>query len=173
MSDTIYVLMEGDRDLDYYETLIEPILNNKYDQVIPYKYIQKKKEKVNKYIKVIKKIKADYYVLTDMDESESVEDAIQKILNRMDNLIDKNNVIVVIKEIECWYIAGMPQSFIERYDINLDISNTEIYEKEDFDCIIPTNMSHVIFYTRILELYDCNNAIKRNNSLKFFYDLIK
>ncbi len=166
----IYILVEDDWDRDYYEKILEPKLYEKYNQVIPYKYIRKPKPEVIKYVKVMLKIGADYYVLTDLNHSPSIECAKEKVSKRMGNLIDYDNIIVVIKEIECWIMAGMKDSILKQCPMSLNISNTEIYDKEEFLPMMSHNPS--VFYTRILNTYDIDKALERNSSLTYFVNRI-
>jgi len=89
----------------------------------------------------------------------------------MGNLVDTDKIIVVIKEIECWIIAGIKDSVFANCQKKIDISNTEIYDKEDFLPMMRHNPS--AFYMRILKTYDEQRAFERNSSYKNFIDVIE
>ncbi|PNR88787.1 hypothetical protein X925_04970 [Petrotoga sp. 9T1HF07.CasAA.8.2] len=56
----LYILVEGDDDKRFFEKIITPLFEGKYDQVKVWKYAQQKKEKVSKFLKSIKGMNADY-----------------------------------------------------------------------------------------------------------------
>jgi len=172
VKDVIYILIESDTDHEFYEAIIEPILYEKYDQVIPYKYIEKKKKAVTKYINVILKQKADYYVLGDKDDDTNAN-AIDRVFQRMDTKIHKNKVVLVIKEMECWILAGITDEMYDRYNIELNITNTEIYCKEEICDEFKKHLNPSIFITAILNTYNFNNARLRNNSFDRFMKTIE
>ncbi|PNR93615.1 MULTISPECIES: hypothetical protein [unclassified Petrotoga] len=56
----LFILVEGDDDKRFFEKIITPLFEGKYDQVKVWKYAQQKKEKVSKFLKSIKGMNADY-----------------------------------------------------------------------------------------------------------------
>lgn len=167
MKDTIYILIESDTDDEFYEAILEPILYEKYAQVISYKYIERKKTDVVKYLNVIRKQKADYFVLGDKDE-DTKADAIKRIFKRMDNKIIKNRIRLIIKEMECWILAGLNNEMYVRYDIQLNINNTEIYCKEEICDEFKKHLNPSQFITAILNTFNLSNARLRNKSFDTF-----
>jgi len=79
MRDLIYVFVEGEWDLEFHERILEPKLYQKYHQVISHKYIKQFKPDLLKYIRVVHKLNADYYVLADMDNESSIEEVKERV----------------------------------------------------------------------------------------------
>jgi len=168
MKDIIYILVEDLTDLKFCEAIIEPILNNKYTAVLFYKYARKKKDRIKQFIKSLNYDKLDYYILGDIDKNYNIENALKLIYEKTGKITKKENIILVIKEIECWYLAGLSDDLIKRYTISLDLSDTQKYCKEDFDEIIPAGQSKIIFTNAILQTYNNKIAPSRNASLRCF-----
>ena len=168
MKDKIFLLIEDIWDQIFCEKIIEPVLNNSYNAVLYYKYIKKRKERVGNFIKGLISDGKDYIILGDLDEKNNIIVAKEYIYDRTNKLADKNFIHIVIKEIESWIIAGLDEEIISRYDITLNINNTEIYSKEDFIKIIPKNQTPNIFMNAVLETYELEKAKLRNNSFNNF-----
>ena len=128
--------------------------------------------KFKNFIEVIHELDADYFLIGDKDNEETIEIAIETILNRTDNIAHKENVIVVIKEIESWYLAGLSEYLTSKFNITINLSNTEVFSKEDFYDIRPANLSIFWFMSIILEKYDLIKAFGRNNSLNNYHSII-
>ena len=86
------------------------LLINRYDsvEIIPYASI--KRTKVDNFLKSIRLMKNDYIFVADIDAEQSVRDKKQVLYSHFSH-IDGGSIIVVIKEIESWYYAGLsPES---------------------------------------------------------------
>ena len=117
----LYVLLEGDDDERFFEEVIKPIYLEKYDHVQLWKYSQKKKERVNQFLNSVKAMQAagmvDTLLVADLDDSPCVTDRKERVLSRFRALEGKlesetgpgfpTRVLIVCKEIEGWYLAGL------------------------------------------------------------------
>lgn len=86
--------------------------------------------------------------------------------------IDENNVIVVNKEIESWYVAGsnlLPPGVTPK-----DIGKEEFKKIIDgkFDQMTK-NQHYATAKLKILENFDVEKAQNTSSSFKYFYDKIK
>lgn len=86
---------------------------------------------------------------------------------RIDDLVSQDKIIIVKKEIESWYMAGIDESICDKYKIT-ELESTENFSKEDFDKIIPKGKSRILFMHEILESYCCDVAKNRNSSINYF-----
>jgi len=101
----LYIFVEGNDDERFFNKVLVPKFKEKYDYVKLIKYARWKKESVNNYIKSIKAMGADYIFVADINNSPCItakKERIQSIYKKIDN----DKIIVVIKEIESWYLAG-------------------------------------------------------------------
>lgn len=165
----LFVFIEGDDDERFFEKVIKPMFEKKYDSVIPWKYACEKNEKIVSFLRSIEAMHADYICLTDNDGSPCVTDRKQKLQLDITN-IKTQNVIVVIKEIESWYLAGINESFSRKFGIK-SFTNTEHINKSAFNDLIPTKFdSRLDFMIEILKYFCADTAILKNNSFKYFYE---
>ena len=110
MKTRIFILVEGEDDVRFFGRIIKPLLINRYDavEIIPYASI--KRTKVDNFLKSIRLMKSDYIFVADIDAENSVRDKKQVLYSHFSH-IDGGSIIVVIKEIESWYYAGLtPES---------------------------------------------------------------
>ena len=113
-------------------------------------------------------MKADYIYVTDINEAPCItfkkEDIMQKIG------IGKDKIVVVVREIEGWYLAGLHAEDSKRLGIE-EINDTNDITKEDFNKLIPKKIkSRLVFMKKILRTYDTEIAKEKNKSFKYFLD---
>jgi hypothetical protein len=169
----IIVFIEGNDDERFFNRIIKPILERKYTIAIPFRYSCKKKVKVNNYLKTIGCIEyVDYIFLTDINSAPCVSAKKESKLSKYVN-IDKNKIIVVIKEIESWYIAGLNVKNSEKLGIQL-YNDTNNLTKEQFNKIIPKKYddSRINFMQEILNSFQVRTAKKKNKSCEYFFNKI-
>ncbi len=144
-------------------------LSSLYDsvEIIPYACI--KRTKVDNFLKSIRLMKNDYIFVADIDTEQSVRDKKQVLYSHFSH-IDGGSIIVVIKEIESWYYAGLSPESVQ----NLDVPNlpfTDDLTKEDFNHLIPRKYdSRIDFMFEILKYFSIDTARKKNHSFRFFVD---
>lgn len=168
MADLLFVFVEGNDDERFFNSIIRPILQRKYSQIRFWKYAKKKFEKRKRFIKSIQSMKADYMYVTDINEAPCItvkkEDIMQKIG------IGKDKIVVVVREIEGWYLAGLHAEDSKRLGIE-EINDTNDITKEDFNKLIPKKIkSRLVFMKKILRIYDTKIAKEKNKSFKYFLD---
>ena len=107
MKKRLFIMVEGEDDVRFFGRLIKPLLSPRYDsvEIIPYACI--KREKVNKFLKSVVLMKNDYIFVADIDFEHSVRDKKQILYYRFSN-VDGANIVIVIREIESWYMQGSP-----------------------------------------------------------------
>lgn len=168
----IIVFIEGNDDERFFKRIIKPELEKKYTRAIPFKYSCKKKIKINNYLKTIKCIGCfDYIFLTDINAAPCISAKKESKLSKYTN-IDENKTIVVIKEIESWYIAGVNVKNSEKLGIP-PYNDTNNLDKEQFNKLIPKKFdSRIDFMQEILNYFQIKTAKKKNKSCKYFFDKI-
>jgi hypothetical protein len=169
MKTRIFILVEGEDDVRFFGRIIKPLLINRYDavEIIPYASI--KRTKVDNFLKSIRLMNNDYIFVADIDAEQSVREKKQVLYSHFSH-IDGGSIIVVIKEIESWYYAGLtPDSALSLGVPDLPLTDDLI--KEDFNGLIPKKYdSRIDFMFEILKYFSIDTARKKNHSFRFFLE---
>lgn len=167
MKKRLFIMVEGEDDVRFFGRLIKPLIAPRYDsvEIIPYACI--KREKVNRFLKSVVLMKNDYIFVADIDNERSVRDKKQILYYRFSE-IDGGKIIIVIREIESWYYAGISGSLAQELGIT-ETGNTDDLTKEDFNARIPRKFdSRIDFMFEILKSFSLEAATKKNASFRFF-----
>lgn len=82
--------------------------------------------------------------------------------------IENDKIIVVIKEIESWYLAGLDDEEYKRFEMHT-LSNTDDITKEQFNDLIPKKFdSRIDFLLEILKSFSIEIAKQKNKSFRYF-----
>lgn len=169
---TLFVFLEGDDDERFFEKILKPIFNKKYELIRYYKWANSKNEKVDNFLKSIKSMErkgvADYIYLTDIDAKPCIT-LKKEERKRKHKQLDLNKIVVVIKEIESWYLAGLNFQTSRKLKIS-SFRKTDNIKKEQFDHLIPERFERADFMVEILkpENFSIDIAKNKNNSFKYF-----
>lgn len=168
----IIVFIEGNDDERFFKRIIKPELEKKHKRAIPFKCSCKKKIKINNYLKAIRCMGySDYIFLTDINSAPCISAKKESKLSKYTN-IDKNKIVIVIKEIESWYIAGLNVKNSEKLGIRF-CNDTNNLDKEQFNKLIPKKFdSRIDFMQEILNSFQIRTAKKKNKSCEYFFDKI-
>ena len=110
----------------------------------------------------------EYIYVRDINDSPCVSYKKQKIQDELRN-IDKNRIIVVIREIESWYLAGLDVSSKKFGVRSFNITNT--VTKEQFNDMFSKKFaSRIDFMIEILKCFSIEKAKERNKSFKYFIE---
>jgi hypothetical protein len=167
MKTRLFILVEGEDDVRFFGRIIKPLLIHRYDalEIIPYASI--KRSKVDNFLKSIRLMNNDYIFFADIDTEQSVRDKKQILYSHFSH-IDGGSIIVVIKEIESWYYAGLSHESALVLDVP-DLPFTDELTKEDFNRLIPKKYdSRIDFMFEILKYFSIDSAGKKNHSFRFF-----
>jgi hypothetical protein len=128
-----------------------------------------KKEKIDNFLKSIKAMGADYIYVTDINNSPCVTARKKEIQSRLRN-IDEDRIVVVIKEIESWYLAGLGSVETKKFKIR-SFSGTDSITKERFDSLIPRTVdSRIDFLLETLKSFSIETAKQKNKSFRYFIE---
>lgn len=166
----LIIFVEGNDDERFFERIVVPVLKKKFDSVKLVKYAQMKKERLENYIRSITSAGWDYIYVTDMDDSPCITAKKQQIQNYLPN-IDPKRIVVVIREIESWYLAGLNKD--KSRDLKIKerkLKNTENITKEQFNRLIPEKYSRINFMIELLENFSIETAKQKNRSFKYFVE---
>ena len=165
----LFIWVEGNDDKRFFDKIIAPKLQKKYNFVKTILYATLKKERIDSYIKSIKAMGAEYIFLTDINSSSCVTAKKQKIQNKLKN-IDEEKIIVVIKEIESWYLSGLDDKASRKLGIRT-YNVTDSITKEQFNSLIPKKFdSRIDFMLEILKNFSIKIAKRKNRSFRYFIE---
>lgn len=165
----LWIFVEGDDDERFFREMLLPILQGKYRSIKIIKYAQKpeKFEYIEKFIRSIQSMKDDYLYVTDINDSPCVTAKKQEIQKNISN-IDINRILVVIREIEGWYLAGLDENSAKKLGIKKIPDSTDDVTKEEFNSLIPKKFdSRVDFIIEILKNFSLEIAKQKNKSLNY------
>ena len=114
-------------------------------------------------------MKADYIVAADINHSPCVTQKKEALLSKKFKHINIDNIIIVIKEIESWYLAGLNESSRRELGIKSHKANIDELTKEQFDSLIPDKFnSRIVFMQEILKYFEIKTAAGNNKSFAYF-----
>ena len=93
----------------------------------------------------------------------------KEIIKKTFPKIENNKIIIVIKEIESWYFAGLNEQHAKELKIRKPPKTTNTFTKEQFQNRIPKRfLNKTALMQEILKHFDMETARKRNSSFDYF-----
>lgn len=162
------MFVEGVDDQRFCRVILYPVLRKIYEQIEIVPYSQTKKKTTNVLIKVIRsEWDTDYLVLADRDVAPCVTIRKQLMLERFPEA-EEDKIIVVVPEIESWYLAGLDERSSRKLGIPFSI-DCERVTKEMFDSYKNRQFtSRIDWIEEILSCYSIDWAQQRCRSLRRF-----
>lgn len=169
----LYIFVEGSDDGNFFNDIIKPLFENKYDCVDIVPHAQKPPKTTRNFIKSIKSMSsdnfvADYIFVTDINNAPCITFRKRKKRNKIRN-IDDGKIMVIIKEIEDWYLSGLDDACCKKCRIPTH-HTTDGITKEQFDSLMPKKFegSRIYFLQEILKYFQTEVAKQKNKSFKYF-----
>ncbi len=163
----LFIWVEGVDDQRFFERVVKPGLEKIYDCVKIIKYAHMKKEKIVDFLNSIKSMHADYIFVTDINSSPCVKAKKSELKNQIAN-IDESKIIIVIKEIESWYLAGLDDIGFKKLGFK-KYKNTNDIIKERFNNMCQKNFgSRVDCMIELLKCFSLEVARQKNGSFNYF-----
>jgi len=164
----LWVLLEGNDDERFFARVIKPIFEEKYDFVRPWQYAQKKPTKVEGFLQSIKSMGSDYFFWCDINSLPCVTAKKKGVMDSYGRMLDANNIIVVIREIESWYLAGLNDKNCKQLGLRA-FRNTDDITKEKLEELMPRKFdSRIDFMVEILKKFSAETAKRKNKSFNYF-----
>lgn len=171
----LFILVEGQDDGRFFRRIIKPIFGGKYDFVNLWESAQKSPKSTRRFVDSINAMSSDYLVAdyifaTDINDAPCITHRKQAKQDKINN-IDKDKIIVVIKEIESWYLAGLDDMCSKKCRIPL-CNTTDHITKKQFNNLIPKKFqsSRIDFLQEILKYFQVEIAKQKNKSFRYFLD---
>jgi hypothetical protein len=165
----LFIFVEGSDDVRFFETIIKPRFEHAFDSVELITFACTKSVKVDRFIRGINAMHHSYIIVTDIDLESSVHAKKNVILSRF-NEADYQNIMVIIQEIESWYLAGIDDGGAKALGIHAP-ARTDFVTKEHFLRLIPHFYpSKIAFMIQVLKHFSLSTAVEKNKSFRFFIE---
>lgn len=163
----LFILVEGADDVRFFDRIVKPLLEPRYTSVELIAFASLRRGMVSRFLRSLERLGHDYILATDIDAEPSVKAKKRVILERFPDL-DLGKVIIVIKEIEGWYLAGIDDDQQLTFDL-VPFHSTDNLTKEAFNAQIPGKFtSRIEFMAALLESFSLSSAMAQNRSFEFF-----
>jgi len=183
MYKTLTIWVEGEEDVIFFENIIKDKFSKKYDNIDirsyngdSYKNSRNKKKLMNwidSFNSINNKGKQlkHYIFVSDLDLN-CITEKKQEIKKYLTN-ISNDKILVVVKEVESWYLAGIDRTNSRRLKINYFNKKTNNITKEYFCSLLPKDIEKRPFLLDIVTNYSVNLAKNNNDSFKYFLKNMK
>lgn len=166
----LFILIEGNDDERLFQRIIKNGLQEKYDDIKLWKYSEEPYKRRKDFLRSINSMGADYIYIADYDENtRCITAKKQGVKNKIEN-INEDRIMVVINEIESWFLAGLNNNWCRRFKIP-SYTNTDNITKEQFNSLIAKKFdSRIVSMREILKCFSIETAIQKNESFKYFIE---
>jgi len=165
----LFIFVEGSDDVRFFETIIKPRFEHAFTSVELITFACTKSVKVDRFIRGINAMHHNYIIVTDIDMETSVHAKKNIILSRFSEA-EYQNIMVIIQEIESWYLAGIDDKGAKALGIHTP-ARTDFVTKEHFIRWIPRHYpSKISFMIEVLKHFSLSVAAEKNKSFRFFME---
>jgi restriction endonuclease Mrr len=161
----LYVFVEGNDDERFFDRIIRPRLKATYCKVI--KYAEAPRRQIRDFLRSIIQMEADYIYFTDINNAPCVTEKKHKVRQAIKSGIDESKVVIVIKEIESWYLAGVDENRAKELKISVP-NTTDSISKEQFASMVSSRWERKDLMLEILKDFSVDTAKRKNKSFSYF-----
>lgn len=175
----LFILVEDEYDSLFFKKIILESLEQLYSEIEFFEYARVPPEITENIIKSKVEMNFNYLFLTDLDFDSCYPEKKRFIISRIP-ILRNEKILVVIKEMESWMIAGIIKDILYDLDSKKDIVKSlgihkrsfcsNDFTKEDFNKLVPRYSSKRLFVMNLFDFYDIKIAMERNSSFKYFYE---
>lgn len=148
------------------------VFEDKYDFIQIWKYAQQPIKRIKDALDSIGAMGSDCLFFQDINRSPCVSKRKEDAKSKYGPNVVLCNIVIVVKEIEAWYLAGLDEDSCRDLGIPSLASTTSV-TKEQFDRLIPTNYDmRVDFMREVLKRFSVETAKQKNKSFAYFMNKI-
>ncbi|MCU0631419.1 MAG: hypothetical protein MUC66_00380 [Methanolinea sp.] len=163
----LFILLEGNDDERFFSRVVVPLLAPRYRSVRVVKYACLKRSRVCRFVRSFQRTGDEYMVVADIDQAPGVKAKKDAVMGRF-CVLKPSDIVVIIQEIESWYLAGLETSDARRLGVN-PLPSTDHVTKEDFNTTIPPQyVSRIAYMLEILSRFSIAAACRKNRSFHYF-----
>lgn len=165
----LFILVEGNDDERFFTSIIIPLLSPRYRAIRLIKYACMRSNRVCRFIRSIHRAGDELLLVTDIDKAPGVAAKKQIIMERF-GVVQPGEIMVIIQEIESWYLAGLELEDAQRLGAR-PLHSTDQVTKEIFNTSIPPQYtSRIAYMIEILSRFSIPSACRKNRSFHHFMD---
>ena len=164
----LYICVEGTDDEIFFSNVVVPQLQDTYDHFVLYRHAQKSLRKCSRFLNSVRCIPGAKVIWTrDNDRSPCVTFVKDKTRRELCSIAD-TPIVVIVKVIESWYLAGVDRDGCQRLGIR-HFPTTDTVTKETFREIRPPKIkTNREFMLAILDHFSIKTAQRKNRSFRYF-----
>ncbi|WP_298670242.1 hypothetical protein [uncultured Methanofollis sp.] len=166
----LYVLVEGPDDERFFDRVIAPLFAARGYETKVWKYACEKRLRTMNLIRAVRKAGIPYVFVRDIDRTPYAARRVRETLDSFGHAMEAEMVVIVIAEIESWYLAGVRDEEVAVLGLPPVPDRTEGITKEIFNALIPRGVSRIEFMQVVLDGFDVGLAKLRNRSFRYFMD---
>ncbi len=162
------VWVEGDRDRRFVEAIVMPRLPKVYDDVLVKAYSERQRHLINGTLLSMSHQGFDRLFVADLNAAPCITIRKNKLKEHYKALRDEE-IIIVSKEIESWYLAGLTTEGAATLKVKCPASTDQL-TKEECDRIRPARFdAELDSLLELLQYFDVETACRRNKSFAYFW----
>lgn len=166
----IYAFLEGPDDERFFDRVVAPLFAARGYETRVWKYACEKKLRTMNLVRAVRKAGYPYVFVRDIDRTPYARVRVQETLRSFGHAMEAEMVVVVIAEIESWYLAGVGEEEEAALGLSAVPHRTDRVTKEAFNTLIPRGVSRIEFMQEVLDGFDVGLAKRRNRSFRYFMD---
>jgi hypothetical protein len=167
----LFVWVEGPDDLRFFKWVVQPVLETKYRSVQVVQYSEETPAMVKNFLRTIAQMGNAYIFVSDADDAPCITSKKARLKEKFGDALDEAKILVVKREIESWYFAGLNAKKVRALGIRHNYPYTDAISKEDFNNAMPGRFtSRTDFMIEILKVFSLEEAKGRNDSLRYFVE---
>ncbi|MBI5361067.1 MAG: hypothetical protein HZA48_10850 [Planctomycetes bacterium] len=165
----LFIWVEGNDDERFFDHIVKPRLLCLYGRIDLIPYAQMKHKKIKSYLKSIYAMNADCIFTADINSARCISEKKQTLKDKFQNIAERN-ILIIIKEIESWYLSGLSDSVMKKFRCPA-IKATDGITKEKFNDFFSKSKfdSRIDFMTEILKNFKTETAKQKNKSFNYFF----
>jgi hypothetical protein len=166
----LYVLLEGPDDERFFDRVVAPLFAARGYETKVWKYACEKRLRTMNLVRALRKAGLPYVFVRDIDSTPYAARRVQETMDSFGHAMEAEMVVIVIAEIESWYLAGVGREEGVALGLPPLPARTERVTKEAFNALIPRGVSRIEFMQAALDGFDVGLAKRRNRSFRYFMD---
>jgi len=167
----LVVWVEGDRDSRFVRAVLEPRLSQIYGRVVVEEYSRRERSSVNRLLQSLRRKGDPRLFIGDKNAAPCVANRKRRVREHYPDLDDRE-IVVVCREIESWYLAGLSTEGAAALRINPP-QFTDHMSKE-VNSLRPSRFETPLdFFLELLKHFDWHTACQRNKSFAYLDRMLK
>jgi hypothetical protein len=170
MIEPIVFFVEGKDDKRFFERIISLFFKSRLrkTEVRVIMHAQLSSEKLNRHIKALNESGVEYFFVIDKNSAKCISEAKERTKQRICE-VDLSRIIVVVPEIEAWYLAGLDKKACQEIGVPFQDS-TDTVTKKVFEEVLALKYkgNRRYFTQRLLDMFSLETAKRKNRSFAYF-----